>query len=39
MKFYGNHYTVSKDGDVALIWQPSIKTVNERGRVDEQRQS
>lgn len=35
----GNPNTVTEDGDVAFIWQPSIKTVNYRGRVDEQRQS
>ena len=35
----GNHYTVNKGWRCRKSWQPSVKTVNYRGRVDEQRQS
>ncbi|MBV6625218.1 MAG: hypothetical protein KI793_20215 [Rivularia sp. (in: Bacteria)] len=35
----GNRYTVFKGWRCRKSWQPSVKTVNYRGRVDEQRQS
>ncbi|MEO1183262.1 MAG: hypothetical protein AAFX46_00465 [Cyanobacteria bacterium J06636_27] len=35
----GNRYTVNKGWRCRKSWQPSVKTVNYRGRVDEQRQS
>ncbi|MGF1675698.1 MAG: hypothetical protein ACFCUV_18725 [Rivularia sp. (in: cyanobacteria)] len=35
----GSHYTVTQGWRCRKSWQPSVKTVNYRGRVDEQRQS